>query len=67
MIIALVFMISICHPQSLKGKIMCGYQAWFTTEQDGSNNGWTHYKMNSNKPFAKNNCVFDFWPYIEDY
>ena len=52
---------------SLTGKIMCGYQAWFTADGDGSGNGWTHYKMHSSQPFAKNNCVFDFWPDVKDY
>ena len=46
---------------------MCGYQGWFTTADDGSQNGWTHYKMHSSMPFAKNNCVFDFWPATSDY
>ena len=52
---------------SLKGTIGCGYQGWFTAGEDGSRNGWTHYKMASSKPFAKDNCVFDIWPYTHEY
>lgn len=53
--------------ENLIHKIFCGYQAWFTASLDGSQNGWTHYKMNSSKPFAKNNCVIDLWPDTTEY
>lgn len=53
--------------ETLLNKIFCGYQGWFTTPGDGSGNGWTHFKMHSEKPFAKDNCVIDFWPDTTEY
>jgi len=45
---------------TLTGKIMCGYQGWFTCPADGANMGWTHWEKND--VFAPGNCTVDFWP-----
>jgi hypothetical protein len=55
-------------PASLEGKILCGYQAWFSTPGDGSNvaasherpgAGWVHY---GDGYFQPGNCNIDRWP-----
>lgn len=62
-----IVVLIIYNALSLKNKIMCGYQGWFTTNNDGGNNGWTHYKMKSSANFSATNCVFDFWPDTTDF
>lgn len=44
---------------SLKGKVVCGYQGWFSAPGDGSGGGWVHYGDGVFKPGV---CNVDFWP-----
>src|SRR5262245_12178236 len=30
-------------PTTMQGKVLCGYQGWFTTPGDGSDRSWAHY------------------------
>src|SRR6267378_2453468 len=55
-------------PAGLQGKILCGYQGWFSTPGDGSNvaasheqpgEGWVHYGDGIFKPGV---CNKDLWP-----
>jgi len=55
---------------TLKGKVVCGYQGWFTTPGDGSGMGWFHW----GKPFAAPSdefepgvCSIDMWPDMKEY
>ena len=46
--------------QGLHGKIMCGYQGWFTAKGDGSGSDWTHYK--AGKELKPGSITIDLWP-----
>ena len=55
---------------TLHGKVMCGYQGWFTCPGDGSGMGWFHW----GKPFAApadkfepGICSIDLWPEMDEY
>jgi len=28
---------------TMTGKVLCGYQGWFTAQGDGAGRGWTHW------------------------
>ncbi len=46
--------------ETMHGKVMCGYQGWFTADGDGSPRQWVHYG-NGGK-FEPGNAVIDLWP-----
>ena len=46
---------------TLAGKVMCGYQGWFSAQGDGSNQGWFHY-AERHELLAPGHCTFDLWP-----
>jgi hypothetical protein len=49
------------NPGTLTGKLMMGYQGWFSAPGDGSaQNCWVHW-FGNNTPTAAN-AHFDFWP-----
>ena len=45
---------------TLTGKVVCGYQGWFTTPGDGSGRGWRHYAVRGR--FQPGLCGIDIWP-----
>jgi hypothetical protein len=45
---------------TMTGKVLCGYQGWFSTEGDGSETGWRHYSRQNR--FEPGMCSIDFWP-----
>ena len=48
--------------EGLKGKVMLGYQGWFTLPDDGSKIGWMHYFGGGiNRPTT------DLWPDMGEY
>jgi len=51
---------------TLRGKVVCGYQGWFTAEGDGSGLGWTHWARNPSEPFAPGNVAVDLWPDVSE-
>lgn len=56
------------HPavdtSTLNGKIMCGYQGWFTAPGDGAEKGWAHWRGRDG--FRPGSCVVDFWPDVTE-
>lgn len=53
--------------RSLDGKVMCGYQGWFSCQADGMEIGWTHWARNPRKPFAPGNVTVDLWPDLSEF
>ncbi len=58
---------AVVDSSTLTGKVMCGYQGWFTCEGDGLNLGWTHWAKNRGKPFGPGNVTIDLWPDVSEY
>lgn len=48
-------------PATMIGKVLCGYQGWFSAEGDGSDRGWFHY-AEKHILLALGHCTFDLWP-----
>ena len=46
--------------ETMFGKVMSGYQGWFTAEGDGSNSGWVHYGAQGK--FEPGFASVDLWP-----
>ena len=51
-------------PSTMTGKIMCGYQGWFRTPDDGFKLGWTHYAMQGR--FEPGYSAIDIWPDVSE-
>jgi hypothetical protein len=49
---------------TLTGKVVCGYQGWFTAPGDGSGRGWRHYP--SRGEFKPGRCGIDLWPDVSE-
>jgi len=60
-------------PSSIIGKVVCGYQGWFTAEGDGSPiNTWSHWSIGTAPkagvlPNPNPNLDFDVYPDVEYY
>jgi hypothetical protein len=50
---------------SYEGRIMCGYQGWFRTPEDGAGRNWVHYGANGK--FDPSNCTVELWPDVSEY
>lgn len=49
---------------TLAGKVMAGYQGWFTAEGDGAGLGWRHYARGGQ--FHPGRCNIDLWPDVSE-
>ena len=50
---------------TLNGKVMCGYQGWFTSPGDGADRGWFHWGKGGR--FEPGSCTIDLWPDMTEY
>ncbi len=50
-------------PTTLTGKVMSGYQGWFTTPGDGSERGWFHWGRGDMRP---GKATVDLWPHVTE-
>ncbi|MCB1061394.1 MAG: xylosidase/arabinosidase [Verrucomicrobiae bacterium] len=53
-------------PSTLTGKVMTGYQGWFTCEGDRDDLGWIHWAKNPFRPFEPGNVSVDLWPDVSE-
>ena len=49
---------------TLSGKVMAGYQGWFTADGDSSGLGWHHYQRRGE--FRPGRCSIDLWPDVSE-
>ena len=52
--------------KTLTGKVMCGYQGWFNTPDDGMGLGWVHWGKGRKEPMAPGNVTVDLWPDLSE-
>jgi hypothetical protein len=51
---------------SLTGKVLCGYQGWFSCPGDGTTAGWDHWSS-SREDIGENLYYTDIWPDVKEY
>lgn len=58
--VAIVALLAMVPNDGLAGKVLCGYQGWFTTPGDGTGIDWFHY-ANRGK-FEPGHSNVEYWP-----
>ncbi|MBF0196935.1 MAG: hypothetical protein HQL32_04465, partial [Planctomycetes bacterium] len=56
--------------KTLNGKIVCGYQGWFNTPDDGYSLGWKHYSSEVGRrkgQFKPGFSSIEFWPHTSEF
>lgn len=54
--------------KSVRGKVMTGYQGWFSTPNDLMDRGWNHWgRGNRDAPMDPEQITVDMWPWMHDY
>ena len=51
---------------TLDGKVLCGYQGWFNTPDDGTDFGFGHWGQGLDRPNG-GRFVVDMWPDVAEY
>lgn len=57
---------NLINADTIKGKVMAGYQGWFSAVGDGVDNRWIHWSNNREKVTAKSLLV-EMWPDMSEY
>lgn len=50
---------------TLSNKVMCGYQGWFNTANDGAERGWVHWTKRGGT-LGPSNAKIDLWPDVSE-
>lgn len=55
--------------KSVRGKVMAGYQGWFSTPNDLMDRGWNHWGRSTNRdaPMGPEQITVDMWPWMHAY
>ena len=51
---------------TLRHKVLCGYQGWFRCAGDGTDEGWLHWSRNRNK-ITPDSLTVEMWPDMSEY
>ena len=51
---------------SLRGKVLCGYQGWFRCAGDAADMGWVHWSRDSQQ-LSSNKLTFEMWPDVSEF
>ena len=58
----------VVDPSTLAGKLMFGYQGWFSTPLDGSPmKTWNHWSIKNRNPPDQTNVRVQMWPDLSEY
>lgn len=63
MLAALAFVLAVPN-EGVVGKVMCGYQGWFATPNDGNGMGWFHYGKGGK--FEPGSSNVEYWPDVRE-
>jgi hypothetical protein len=64
LVLIFILFCSSSFAEGLTGKVMCGYQGWFRTPDDGTGGGWHHY--GGKGKFEPGFCSIDLWPDVRE-
>lgn len=57
---------SVIASDTLRHKVLCGYQGWFRCAGDGTDEGWLHWSRNRNR-VTPDSLTVEMWPDMSEY